>query len=69
MKKTKTKQRFEVKGSMQDGKTKKPFTKHVLASNEQTAMEQTLTVFGSKNKINRRNIWIDEAKPVKEGKT
>jgi ribosomal protein L20A (L18A) len=43
----------------------KSFSKDVLAYNSANAAERTLTLFGSKNKIKRKNIQINEAKEKK----
>ncbi|MBU0636419.1 50S ribosomal protein L18a [Candidatus Micrarchaeota archaeon] len=65
-KKNSQKELFTVIGQLKEKKEKKKFSKTVLAFNERNAMEKILTLFGSKNKISRRNIWIEEAKPTKE---
>ncbi|BDC19801.1 50S ribosomal protein L18Ae [Acidianus sp. HS-5] len=44
--------------------TKQKFTKFVRALNEKQAMEYVYTYFGSKNKIKRHNIKIEEIKEV-----
>ncbi len=55
---------FEVQGKTK-GKQEKKFSKQVNSFNENTAIEQVLSLFGSKNKIKRRNIEINEVKEVK----
>ncbi len=43
---------------------KQKFTKFVRALNEKQAIEYVYTYFGSKNKIKRHNIKIEEVKEV-----
>jgi ribosomal protein L20A (L18A) len=61
--KTKKTASFEVKGTTHE---EKPFTKTVHAFSEQNAREKTMALFGSKNKIKRRNIRILEVKTLRE---
>ena len=57
--------RFEVSGKfVQKGKEKK-FSMEVSAVNENDAAEKVLALFGSKNRLKRRNIAIGELKEVK----
>jgi len=57
---------FEVQGKIKNRKTGKKFSKKVDSANENTAIEKVLALFGSKNRIKRRNIEINEVKEVKE---
>jgi len=57
---------FEIQGRIKNGKTEKKFSKKVSSLNENTAMEKVLGLFGSKNKIKRRDVWMHEVKEVKE---
>lgn len=57
--------RFEVSGKfVQKGKEKK-FSMEVSAVNENDAAEKVLALFGSKNRLKRRNIAIGELKEVR----
>ncbi|MBS3059519.1 MAG: 50S ribosomal protein L18a [Candidatus Diapherotrites archaeon] len=57
--------RFEVSGKfVQKGKEKK-FSMEVSAVNENDAAEKVLALFGSRNRLKRRNIAIGELKEVK----
>ena len=57
--------RFEVSGKfVQKGKEKK-FSMEVSAVNENDAAEKALALFGSRNRLKRRNIAIGELKEVK----
>ena len=57
---------FEVQGKIKNNKIEKKFSKKIVSLNENTAMEKVLSLFGSKNKLKRRNIEINEVKEVKE---
>jgi large subunit ribosomal protein LX len=56
---------FEVQGTIKSSKMQKKFTKQVSSLNENTAMEKIFSLFGSKNKLKRRDIEINEVKEVK----
>lgn len=56
---------FEVQGKIKNGQKEKNFLKQVSSLNENTAIEKVFGLFGSKNKIKRRDIWIHEVKEVK----
>jgi ribosomal protein L20A (L18A) len=56
---------FTVEGKLLLKEGEKSFSKDVLAYNSANAAERTLTLFGSKNKIKRKNIQINEAKEKK----
>ncbi|AJF60622.1 MAG: hypothetical protein QT03_C0001G1139 [archaeon GW2011_AR10] len=57
--------RFEVSGKfVQKGKEKK-FSMEVSAVNENDAAEKVLALFGSRNRLKRRNIAIGELKEVR----
>ena len=56
--------KFEVQGKIK-GKQEKKFSKTVNSLNENTAIERVLSLFGSKNKLKRRDIEINEVKEVK----
>lgn len=57
---------FEVSGRFLEKKREKKFSKRVFAVTEKFAREKVLAIFGSKQKIKRRHIWINETKEVKE---
>ena len=50
----KTKKLFDVQGKIKNGKNEKKFLKQVSSLNENTAIEKIFGLFGSKNKIKRR---------------
>ena len=56
---------FEIKGEIQEKGGKKPFSKKVKAKTESFTTEKALCLFGSKNKIKRNRIFIQETKEVK----
>ncbi len=56
---------FEVQGKIKNKKMNEKFKKTINAVNENTAIETTLSLFGSKNNIKRRFIEINEVKEVK----
>jgi large subunit ribosomal protein LX len=56
---------FLVHGHFSKQGFEKKFEKKVKAVNEKQAMERILSQFGSKNKIKRRDILIEEVKEEK----
>ena len=56
---------FEVTGKIKDGKLEKNFSKQINTINENTAKETVLSLFGSKNRLKRRLIVINEVKEAK----
>ena len=61
------KKSFEVIGKFKEKGLEKKFKKVVNAPNEAQAAERVMQLFGSKNKVKRRNIIVDGVKEVKEG--
>ncbi len=57
---------FEIKGEILEKGKKKPFSKKVKAKTASFAAEKAMCLFGSKNKIKRNRIFIQETKEVKE---
>ncbi|MFH1545150.1 MAG: 50S ribosomal protein L18Ae [archaeon] len=57
---------FEAKGKLVKKDFERSFSKKVSAFNERNARELVFSLFGSKNKLKRRNILINELKEVKE---
>lgn len=57
---------FEAKGKLVKRDFERSFSKKVEAVNERNARELVFSLFGSKNKLKRRNILINELKEVKE---
>lgn len=51
---------FEVKGIVTIGGQKKQFSKKTRAFNSKNALERVLTLFGSKNRLKRKNIQVME---------
>ena len=56
---------FEIKGEIQEKGGNKLFLKKVNAKTETFATEKVICLFGSKNKIKRNKIIIQEIKEVK----
>ena len=56
---------FEIKGEIQEKGGNKPFLKKVNSKTETFATEKVICLFGSKNKIKRNKIIIQEIKEVK----
>ena len=56
---------FEIKGNFIEKKSKKKFSKVVSALNENVAKHRLFCDFGSKHKLKRRQIFIEELKEVK----
>ena len=53
---------FIVQGKLLLKDSEQAFSKELMAFNENNAAERTMTLFGSKNRIKRRNIQITEIK-------
>ena len=58
---------FDVKGTFVEKEIEKNFSKQVVALNQNNAIEKTLSLFGSKHGIKRRQITVKEVKES-EGK-
>jgi ribosomal protein L20A (L18A) len=58
--------KFEVQGKIKSDKMEKKFSKIIDSINENTAIDKVLGLFGSKNRIKRRDIEINEVKEVKK---
>ncbi len=56
---------YSIKGNFTKKGFEKKFEKKVKAVNENQAMEKVVCLFGSKNKIKRRDILIEEVKEVR----
>lgn len=59
---------FTVSGKLTLKDKEQGFSKELKAYNENNAAERTMTLFGSKNRIKRRNIQITEIKHTTEKK-
>jgi large subunit ribosomal protein LX len=57
-------QKFEVKGTFLMGEDWMPYTKVIVAPNENQAKERTFAVIGSKHNLKRRYIKVDAVKAV-----
>jgi len=64
-KKERKEKEFEVRGYFVKGEEKQGFSKKIKAFNELLAAEYTLSLFGSKNKLRRSQIFIEEVKEAK----
>jgi large subunit ribosomal protein LX len=56
--------KFEVKGTFLMGEDWMPYTKVIVAPNENQAKERTFAVIGSKHNLKRRYIKVDAVKAV-----
>lgn len=56
---------FEVKGKYLEKENKKKFSKKIKSLSEKTAKEKTYALIGSKHKVKRRHIEIEEIKEAK----
>ena len=56
---------FEVTGKFIEKGNEKKFSKTVKALNENNAAERVMCLFGSKHKVKRRHVFIEELKEVK----
>jgi len=59
---------YEITGELLNDTEARPFMKQVKANTEHHARELVYTLFGSKQKIKRREIKINSVKTVKEEK-
>ena len=57
---------YEIVGTFIEKGSEKKFTKQVKGFNENTAKENLYALMGSKHKLKRRTIKINEVKSVKE---
>jgi len=57
---------FRIQGKFMMGKSFKPFTKELKATNENDIKEKIYSEFGSKHGIKRSKIIIDEIKEISE---
>lgn len=57
--------KFIAKGIFNKKGVKNNFSKEIIAENEKKASEKVYAEFGSKNKLRRREIIIDELKGAK----
>ncbi len=56
---------FKVTGTFRMGRTKQDFTKEVASKDKDEAREFVLSDLGSKHKVKRYDIEIDDVKEVK----
>lgn len=65
-KEKKQEKNYTVQGKLLPGQEKeKTFSKEILAYNPENAAEHAMALFGSKNRIKRRDIQITEIKETK----
>jgi large subunit ribosomal protein LX len=57
---------FVVQGTFLQGNTWHRYEKTVRAPSEKLAAERIYTVFGSKHRLKRRDITIDQVRPAGE---
>ncbi|MDO8627836.1 MAG: 50S ribosomal protein L18Ae [Candidatus Diapherotrites archaeon] len=57
---------FELKGEFREKKIAKVFTKRIDAENQNYAKEKLFSLFGSQNRIARRNIKINSVAEAKQ---
>jgi large subunit ribosomal protein LX len=55
---------FEVKGTFSIGGEWHPYTKVIEAPNETQALERTFAVIGSKHRLKRRYITVNDIKAL-----
>ncbi len=55
---------FRIKGKFQMGNVMQPFTKEIRALKKEHAIEIVMSDLGSKHKVKRRKIKIDEVKEI-----
>ncbi len=51
---------FRARGSYRAGKRDQPFSVDLVASDEDDAMERVLSTFGSRHRVTRRFILVDD---------
>ncbi len=57
-------QTYTVQGTFYIGQKWHPYEKTVTAPNEKVAAERIYTVFGSKHRLNRQEIRVEQVKPA-----
>ena len=59
-----TEKNYEILGKFKVNGVEKKFSKHLSALNEIRAAEKVMNLMGSKHKLKRRNIIINEIKEI-----
>ena len=55
---------FRAKGSFRAGKRDQQFNIDLVAKNKEDAMERVMSNFGSKHRVTRRFVRVDEIKQI-----
>ena len=55
---------FRAKGSFRAGKMDQQFNVDLVAKNKEDAMERVMSNFGSKHRVTRRFVQVDEIKQI-----
>jgi len=55
---------FRATGSFRAGKTVQPYSVDVVAANKDDAMERVLSNFGSRHRVTRRFVLIDDLSEI-----
>ena len=56
---------FRATGSFRAGKRNQPYSVDVVAANKDDAMELVLSNFGSRHRVTRRFVMIDDLSEIK----
>ena len=57
---------FKAKGSFKIGERFQPFRKEIVAETKDLAIERIYSVFGSRHRVKRKEIKIEEIQELKE---
>ncbi len=55
---------FRAKGSFRAGKKNQPFNIDLVAKNKEDAMERVMSNFGSRHRVSRRFVLVDEIEQI-----
>ena len=55
---------FRASGTFRTGKRDQPFSVDIVATNQEDALERVMSNFGSKHRVRRRFILVDEISEI-----
>jgi len=55
---------FRVSGKFRSGKTDQPFSVDIVAKDDEDAIERIMSNFGSRHRVSRRFVKIDDVKAI-----
>ena len=55
---------FRASGTFRSGKRDQPFSVDIVATNQEDALERVMSNFGSKHRVRRRFVLVDEISEI-----